>query len=55
MKITLSGMVMLLRLAQPEKASFSIVVTLSGMVMLVMLQQLQRRLLTLMQLIWMHS
>jgi hypothetical protein len=35
MLVTLSGMVMLARLVQLEKASFPMSVTLSGMVMLV--------------------
>ena len=39
MVVTLSGMVMLVRLLQPEKAELPMLVTLSGMVMLVRLVQ----------------
>ena len=37
MPVTLSGIVMLVRLVQPEKAEFPIPVTLSGIVMLLIL------------------
>ena len=37
MEVTLSGMVMLVRLSQPENAELPMEVTLSGMVMLVRL------------------
>ena len=39
MLVTLSGIVMLVRLLQPEKASYTMLVTLSGIVMLVRLLQ----------------
>ena len=42
MLVTLSGMVMLIRLLQPENAKPPMLVTLSGMVMLVSLRQLRK-------------
>ena len=42
MLVTLSGMVMAVRLLQPQKASSPMLVTLSGMVMAVRLRQPQK-------------